>query len=63
MFIIIILFSVEVRHTFDVMKFYENTESDTVYVTTHDAVMAARNALNDGIFLSFLDFKCYFLSI
>ncbi|CAF3556212.1 unnamed protein product [Rotaria sordida] len=39
----------EVRHTFDVMKFYEQTESDTVYVTTHSAVMAARNALNNGM--------------
>lgn len=38
------------------MKFYEKTESDIIYVTTHDAVMTARNALNNGIFLSLFIF-------
>ncbi|CAF4306952.1 unnamed protein product, partial [Adineta steineri] len=36
----------EVRHTFDAMKFYEKTEFHIIYVTTHDAVTAARNQLN-----------------
>ena len=31
------------------MKFYEKTANDILYVTTHNAVMAARNALNDGM--------------
>ena len=41
-------FLVEVRHTFDLMKFYDQTESQIIYVTTHDAVVAARNALRTG---------------
>ncbi|CAF0892199.1 unnamed protein product [Adineta ricciae] len=36
----------EVRHTLDIMKFYEKTELHTIYVTTHDAVMTAVAALN-----------------
>ncbi|UJR30412.1 hypothetical protein I4U23_017947 [Adineta vaga] len=36
----------EVRHTLDVMKFYEKTELHTIYVTTHDAVVAAIAELN-----------------
>ena len=36
----------EVRHTLDIMRFYEKTELHTIYVTTHDAVMAAVAALN-----------------
>jgi hypothetical protein len=31
------------------MKFYEKTEPGVIYVTTHDAVLAARNALYSGI--------------
>ncbi|CAF1253318.1 unnamed protein product [Adineta steineri] len=38
----------EVRHTLDSMKFYEKTEFHIIYVTTHDAVMSAVKALNDG---------------
>jgi len=45
------------------MKFYEKTESHIIYVTTYDAVMAARNVLNNGILLSYLVFKIYFLLI
>ena len=40
---------VEVRHTLDVMEFYEKTESRITYVTTHDAVVDARNTMNTGI--------------
>ncbi|CAF1291273.1 unnamed protein product [Adineta steineri] len=39
----------EVRHTLDSMKFYEKTEFHIIYVTTHDAVMSAVKALNDGL--------------
>jgi hypothetical protein len=49
-------FLVEVRHTLDLMKFYEQTESHIIYVTTHDAVIAARDALRAGNFPSFLFF-------
>ncbi|CAF1961203.1 unnamed protein product [Rotaria magnacalcarata] len=38
----------EVRHVLDVMKFYEKTELYIIYVTTHNAVMGARNALNSA---------------
>ncbi|CAF1523419.1 unnamed protein product, partial [Adineta steineri] len=38
----------EVRHTLDSMKFYEKTEFHIIYVTTHDAVMSAVKALNNG---------------
>ena len=31
------------------MKFYEKAANDVVYVTTHSAVMAAQNAINNGI--------------
>jgi hypothetical protein len=39
------------------MKFYDNTESGTIYITTHDAVMVARNALNNGIFQFLFKYK------
>jgi hypothetical protein len=45
------------------MKFYEKTEPHIIHITTHDAVMAARNALNNGIFLFNFIFKTYFSNI
>ena len=39
---------VEVRHTFDVMKFYQKTDSNIVFVTTQDAVIVALDAVNTG---------------
>ncbi|CAF1109888.1 unnamed protein product [Adineta ricciae] len=36
----------EVRQKFDAMKFYEKIDFHKIYVTTHDAVEAARNSLN-----------------
>jgi hypothetical protein len=42
------------------MKFYDETESQIIYVTTHDAVIAARNALRTGNLTSFLFSKCLF---
>lgn len=59
MFMIIIWILVEVRHTLDLMKFYQKTESHIIYVTTYDAVIAARNALNNGI----LPFFSFFFNI
>jgi len=44
----IFLFLDQVRHTLDVMKFYEKTEFHIIYMTTHDAVICATNALNNG---------------
>ena len=44
-----ILCLVEVRELFDAMKFYGKTEFYIIYVTTHNAVIAARNALNLGM--------------
>jgi len=36
------------------MKFYDKTEYHNIFVTTHNAVMTAVNALNSGI-----DFDCF----
>lgn len=36
------------------MKFYEETEFHIIYVTTHDAVNAARDALHDGMLYVFI---------
>ena len=49
LFVCSLFISDEVRHTFDLMKFYEQTESHIIYVTTHDAVMAALQALHQGL--------------
>ena len=58
--IVIVLLLVEVRHTLDLMKFYDKTESRITYVTTHDAVVDARNAMNTGI--EFFSFSQYLSS-
>ncbi|UJR16211.1 hypothetical protein I4U23_003121 [Adineta vaga] len=39
----------EIRHTFDAMKFYEKIGFHKIYVTTHDAVETARNALKNEL--------------
>lgn len=41
---------VEVRHTFDVMKFYGKTDFNIIFVTTQDAVIVALDTVNMGNF-------------
>ena len=59
---------VEVRQTFDVMKFYQKTDIHMVYVTTQDAVTTALRELSRGKRLknlrsNFIDSFCVRLDV
>lgn len=59
----------EVRHTFDLMNFYDKTDFHIIFVTTHYALMIANRELQNGVSFFFIYvllqkismFLCFFL--